>query len=474
MTKAKYLIMSLLVGIILFMIPTMVKATDTFTTDDGIVAKKVVSSTGGSIELKFSNIALNDEVNYTWAIGRTSNVEDIEKWYALGDFSSINKTATVTLTPEDIKIRKILRETNTAWIYIKDNTNDTFIVEALKVDLTLPVLKAFKITENPDSSTFRSYRINTVYGIGNLYYKIEKITDEQIIAKYTEAKLKGTSLESISGLATVSDAPQDGWNLVDENYAAINDFYISNKPTEPGIYYVWIKGKDTDSKMVFGYNIFGLDNIAPTVSNIKVVSPTSGTYLTGQTVTIRVNFNEIITGTSTPTLIIKFGDSAERSLTNGTIKDNYVEYTYNIQESDKGQLATVSLSGGTLKDAYNNAASLTCPFISGNTIKANVDGTTNNNTPNQDTTNNDNKPNDDSNTPADDSNTPADDSNKPTDSNKPADTTTKPDTSKKEDNTTATGKLPQTGLTMGMTLAIIAVLAGGVFAYFKYSKLRGI
>ena len=44
----------------------------------------------------------------------------------------------------------------------------------------------------------------------------------------------------------------------------------------------------------------------------------------------------------------------------------------------------------------------------------------------------------------------------------------------KEDTTTATGKLPQTGLSMGMTLAIIVVLAGGVFAYFKYSKLRGI
>ena len=44
----------------------------------------------------------------------------------------------------------------------------------------------------------------------------------------------------------------------------------------------------------------------------------------------------------------------------------------------------------------------------------------------------------------------------------------------KKDTTTATGKLPQTGLTMGMTLAIIAVLASGIFAYFKYSKLRGI
>lgn len=58
---------------------------------------------------------------------------------------------------------------------------------------------------------------------------------------------------------------------------------------------------------------------------------------------------------------------------------------------------------------------------------------------------------------------------------KPSDSTQKPTTdTDKKDTTTATGKLPQTGLTMGIILAIIAVLSGGVFAYFKYSKLRGI
>ena len=395
---------------------------------------------------------MNEEVNYTWAIGRSTNVSEVEKWYALGDFSQSNKTATITLTPDDNKIFKILRETNTAWMYIKDNTNDTLVVNALKVDLTLPVLKAFKITENQNTSTFRSFHIKTVYDIDNLYYNIQKITDEQVIANYKDAKINGKSLESVAGLATIDSAPQEGWTLMDEKYTAINDFYIHNKPTEPGIYYVWIKGKDTDSKMVYGYDVFGLDNIAPTVSNIKVISPVSGTYKTGQTVTLRVNFNETITGTSAPTLKIKFGDSAERSLTNGTIKDNYIEYTYNIQDSDKGQLSTVSLSGGTIKDAYNNDAKLSCPLITGNTIKANVEGTTTNNTENQDKTNNDDK----------------------TDEETKNNNNNNTDTSKKEDNTTATGKLPHTGLTMGMVLAIVVVIVGGVFAYFKYNKLRSI
>ena len=462
MKRTKYLIMSLLISIILLMIPTIVNAADTFTTDDGIVAKKVVTSTGGSIELKFSNITLNEEVNYTWAIGRNTNVSEVEKWYALGDFSQSNKTATITLTPDDNKIFKILRETNTAWIYIKDNTNDTLVVNALKVDLTLPVLKAFKITESQNSNNFHSFHIETVYDIENLYYNIQKITDEQVIANYKDAKINGKSLESVAGLATIESVPQDGWSLIDDKYTSINSYYINNKPTESGIYYVWIKGKDTDSKMVYGYDVFGLDNIEPTVSNIKVISPASGTYKTGQTVTLRVNFNETITGTSAPTLKIKFGDSSERSLTNGTIKDNYVEYTYKIQDSDKGQLSTVSLSGGTIKDAYNNDAKLSCPPTTGNTIKANVEETTNNDTDNKDKTNNSetNKPD---NGNANNSGTV----NNGNSNNSSTD-------GKKDDNTVATGKLPQTGVGVGVFYTIILLIVGSIFAYIKYRKLRGI
>lgn len=457
MLKTKYFIMTLLLIFIMFLIPTMVKAEDAFSTNDGIVAKKVVNSMGGDIELIFSNIALNEEFNYTWAIGRNTNVSEVEKWYSLGDFSQSNKTAKITLTVDDTKILKVLRETNTAWIYIKDNTNDTLIVDALKVDLTLPVLKAFEITENQKSNTFRSFNIKSIYKIDNLYYNIQKITDKQVIENYKNAKINGKSLESVSGLATIGDAPQDGWNVVDEKYTVLNEFYIHKKPTEPGIYYVWIKAKDVDSKMVYGYSVFGLDNIAPTVSNIKVVSPVSGTYKTPQTVTIRVNFNETITGTSVPTLKIKFGDSAERSLTNGTIKDNYIEYTYNIQDSDNGQLVTVSLSGGTIKDAYNNDAKLSCPIISGYTIKANIEGAITNNTENQDKTNN-NKSNNESTKNGGTSNN----------------NTNNNGNSKSSDSTIAPGKIPYTGGATFIIISLIGIVAVGIYVYKRNNDLKGI
>ena len=43
-----------------------------------------------------------------------------------------------------------------------------------------------------------------------------------------------------------------------------------------------------------------------------------------------------------------------------------------------------------------------------------------------------------------------------------------------KDNTTAPGKLPQTGVSIGVSLAIIVVIASGTFAYIRYRKLKGI
>lgn len=49
-----------------------------------------------------------------------------------------------------------------------------------------------------------------------------------------------------------------------------------------------------------------------------------------------------------------------------------------------------------------------------------------------------------------------------------------PEANKGEDNTTAKGNLPQTGVGIGLTVTITLVIAGSVFVYNKYRKLKGI
>lgn len=220
----------------------------------------------------------------------------------------------------------------------------------------------------------------------------------------------------------------------------------------------------------------GTDITAPTVESIKVTYASVMNYNkdanknmymvpAGAKLGINVNFSEIVEGTTVPTLTIKFGDGENIKVTEGTVGGSTITYIYTVKDTDKGVMTTVDLSGGNIKDAAGNTATLSCPalsiqyssgdFVYANGTASNPDNSNNNNN------NNDNKDNSNN------------DSNNKDNSNKNNSNNTT-DKSKKEDNTTATGKLPQTGLTMGISLAIVVLLVSCIFAYKKHNKLRGI
>ena len=260
MKKTKQLIMSLIVGIILVMIPTIVKADDTFTTTDGIVVKKVVTGfSNGSIELDISNIDLSSEGNYVWGISKNSSIDNITKWYVLGDINASKKTASVNLTVQDNKILALLRETNTAYLFIKDTkattetSDDTIIVDGLQIDLTLPPLYAFDYTIWLDSYYIIGGNLGSVdewegatYNIQTAYYKFEKITDETLVANYKQALLDGTSLTEVFSIDTATVEAVEDWTACtrDNNYP-YTKIDKTKIPTDQGAYYLWIKAKDT-------------------------------------------------------------------------------------------------------------------------------------------------------------------------------------------------------------------------------------
>ena len=395
--KIEIIFVIALFAIILIGGMTQVNAADTFQTSDGIVVKKVVDGfTNGSIELDISNVNLSSEGNYTWGISKTSNSDGVEKWYAVGDMNPSKKTAKINLTVQEEKILNILKVTDTVYLYIKNNTDNTFIINGLQLDVSLPPLYAFDLTTWLDNWYIIGGNLNSIakewngatYNIKTAYYKFEKITDTNLVGKYKQALLDNTSLTNVFNIDKNTVENKENWTSCtrDSSYP-LTKIDKSKLPTDQGVYYLWLKAKDTDSKTVYGCLIVNIDGDGPKVERIYVSSPNSGTYKTGQTVKIQVGFNEAIKGSTMPTLKIKFGESAERTLTNGTLVNtgnenqgsywnHYIEYSYNIQSSDVGQLATVSLSGGNIKDSSDNDAKLSCPVITGNTIKANVEGTT--------------------------------------------------------------------------------------------------
>ena len=333
-----------------------------------------------------------------------------------------------------------------------------------------------------------------------MYYKIEKITDENIIKGFKECNGDYSKLD----LASISNAPETGWvtsMYSGKDYYRSKGVYIRDIPTDDGLYYLWIKGKDTNSKQIIGYTLINreVDEDAPAVKAIYVSSPESGTYKTSQTIKINVEFSEKITGTTVPTLKIRFGESPIRSLTNGTIKNGtsygYITYSYNIQSDDKGQLAAVGLEGGTIKDTSGKDAKLSCPLISGSTIKANTEGTTTNQTDNQDKVNNNKSNNTVSNTTTTTKSNPTTNATTNNVSNATNGTTGNTNTAKntatnantnkttntvaKSNTTTNTtqkvvNKLPKTGISLTIIFVIITIITIGAIAYIKYNNLKGI
>lgn len=114
-----------------------------------------------------------------------------------------------------------------------------------------------------------------------------------------------------------------------------------------------------------------------TLQDLSVTSPESGTYKTGQVITIVATFSDTIVAEDDylPTLRLKFGTSenyGDIRISDGTINDNKITYTYTIEEEDSGTLTLESFDSGILKDETGNRIDFVSPnALSGSTIKAN-------------------------------------------------------------------------------------------------------
>lgn len=111
-----------------------------------------------------------------------------------------------------------------------------------------------------------------------------------------------------------------------------------------------------------------------TLQKIEVTSP-SGTYTTGQEITIVATFSGNVVGTgNNPSITLKFGTSELYGTENvyGTISGNTVIFKHTIITEDSGVLTLKSLSGLTIKDEDGNYIDMpTNMTLSGSSITAN-------------------------------------------------------------------------------------------------------
>ena len=292
----------------------------------------------------------------------------------------------------------------------------------------------------PDSVTTIEGDYSNIYGAFGDCKNLEKILIPDSVASIGAGAFQGCDKLTIYG--------NDG--MTSKEYAeehSISFDYIAN----------WDK---EDS---------GTDITSPTVEKIEVTYDSVKNYdkdtnknmyilPANAKIVINVIFSEALEGTSVPTLTIKFGDGRNIEVKEGAITGSTITYVYTVKSTDKGIMSTVSYSGGNVTDAAGNKATLSCPalriqygfgdFVYANGTITNPDDNNNSNNNNNNGSNNNGSNNNNSNT-----------DNKNEDG---------------KDDTTASGKLPQTGLSITLSLVIVVLITGCIFAYIKFKNLKDI
>jgi hypothetical protein len=106
-----------------------------------------------------------------------------------------------------------------------------------------------------------------------------------------------------------------------------------------------------------------IDTLAPTVTSVSSTTA-NGTYGVGSVISITVTFSSIVNVTGTPQLALNSGGTASYSSGSGA---STLTFTYtvasgqNSADLDYISTSSLTLNGGTIKDAGNTAAVLTLP-----------------------------------------------------------------------------------------------------------------
>lgn len=185
MTKVKYLIMILLIGIFLIIIPNISNA--------AVEATRNIYSNNGSMNFETTGLTLDTTHEYEFGFTKTA-AATVDTWYLITEYT--DSKAVVNITTSTSKMREVINVVDTAYITIKDKTTDTIILEPYSVNVKIPYLRLtnYSIIKNGrDFNTNESGSIQVALrnaGNSKAHYQYEKITDQNIIDKYKEKKNK--------------------------------------------------------------------------------------------------------------------------------------------------------------------------------------------------------------------------------------------------------------------------------------------
>ncbi|HEX5791708.1 MAG TPA: DUF4347 domain-containing protein, partial [Rheinheimera sp.] len=245
-------------------------------------------------------------------------------------------------------------------------------------NLTYMTLNSFDAIQDSTPPTISSVNSSTANGT----YKVGDVISVQVNFSESVTVASGTpqlTLETGTTDRTINYASGSGTSTLTFNYtvqagdtAADLDYVTINSLTLNGA--TIRDGASNNATLTLASpgaaNSLGdnksivIDGVAPAVTSVTS-STANGTYKTGDTVSVQVNFSEAVTITGTPQLTLETG-STDRTIDYiGGTGTNTLTFSYTIlagdNSADLDYVATnsLALNGGTISDAAGNSATLT-------------------------------------------------------------------------------------------------------------------
>ena len=197
---------------------------------------------GGEIVININNFTPKKDANYKFKLEFN---ELVTQWYDISQDNIDVHKMTIMLEKSKTDIFNILKITDEAYLTVQEIINEetNTIIDKQKVDIKLPLSKAFKVGHPAGGYN----KIDCIYDLDDIYYKYEKVNDEETLEKYLDSFKSIEDAQYIEGvywgyyMDNVIDTldmdgkcPQDGWEQ-------LTDGVTSTKPSEEGLYFLWIK-----------------------------------------------------------------------------------------------------------------------------------------------------------------------------------------------------------------------------------------
>lgn len=262
MKVIKILIMALLIYALMFCISNSVNA---------VSIERDFINNAGSINVKFSGLTLDpNNKRYEWGFTQLKN-DEVKKWYDLTQFD--NNKANIIIDVLIPEMRNIVLKSDIGFVIIREKGGNN-ITEPIEVDLKIPLLRFTNrsVLNNGEKLNVddKEVKVKLFDASANIEFQYEKVTDEIVINKYKEIKNNNSSIYDIEKIIK-KELPVDNWKKWEIGGGWMFDIdppaggYPERKinVNGEGLYYLWIKAYKKNSKV--GYGLILVDNLGANV-----------------------------------------------------------------------------------------------------------------------------------------------------------------------------------------------------------------